>query len=273
MAITGYLSAWNEATTKGQFVNTEYRGVTPLKFYEPLNITLRDVFQNDNQDQTIIAIAPISVLGAVEYIRIYAISSQGGYTSLDEAVTIEANGEEDKDHTFEIEAFIIPGKTSITQDELTSFVKANALPETINNTRTFFGFPCTKGMLPTTIASANFIRMTQKVNTFFKEVKLQCAGRSLALCRDRLSNMAWKTDSNELGIKLTGLDENIRKTLKNGGAGMLCVRIVSDDGELSDERKPENFARYNLVAEYSVFETHSGSISNGLPGMYSRKSY
>lgn len=270
MANVNALSARNEAISKMQKLNTEYRGVTPLKFYEPLNVSLAQVLAADNGSVTNIAIGPIHRLGALADLTIGVLHSQGIYIP-NNMVEIPAGNDDANDNTeFTISAYIIPGKTAITStDELKAWVSTHKYTEDIANTRTFFGFPIVTGLIKTTIGRASFVKLTKRQKVVFTPVAIKIAGCTLALCRERLSNINWTTDSNDDGINLTPMDND--DNLLNG-AGVLCVEIKSPVGAIDAARR-NDMDDYQLVAEYTMFETHSGSLANSLPGMYATNSY
>ena len=272
------LSARDLAIQKCQEVNTEYRGVIPRKFYEPLDVTMNEVMGSTTLNPLNISVAPVSLLGGLEYIKIYAVSKQGAYSSNTSVIDIPGNEEENTDHTWAVSAFIIPGKTAIVDpNELSNFIQNNSCDINVANTRTFFGFLMNQGGIVTTIAQGTLLKTTQKQVAKFSSVELKCAGMSLALNREKLSNMAWQTDTNGEGKNLNPLTKIQQQTidaLQSGGAGMLCLQIQrTSEGELNKARIPENFENWQLVAEYSMFDTHSGSMKNLLPGQYGRRRY
>lgn len=271
MANLNALSARNDAISKMQKLNTEYRGVTPLKFYEPLNVTLAEVLSTDDGSVTNIAIGPIHRLGALADLTIGVLHKQGVYIP-DNTVEIPMSNNDTNDTTeFTISAYIIPGKTAITSiAELSAWVTSNRYSEAIGNKRTFFGLPIEAGLITTTIGKASFVKLAKGEKAVFNPVTIKIAGCSLALCRERLSNINWTTDSNEEGVNLTPMDND--DNLLNG-AGVLCVEIKSPGGAIGNERQEGQVANYQLVAEYTMFETHSGSLANSLPGMYATNSY
>lgn len=271
MADLNILSARNEAIRKMQKLNTEYRGVTPLKFYEPLNVSLGEVLMADNGSSTNIAIGTIHRLGALADLTISVLHKQGQYIPGDTVEIPESENDVNGTTEFTISAYIIPGKTAITSPaELRAWVAAHKYMRAKANTRTFFGFPIENELIKTTIGKASFVKLTKGAGGSFKPVAIKIAGRSLALCRERLSNINWETDTNAEGINLSPMDND--DNLLNG-AGVLCVQIQSPNGALGGERHEEALNNYQLVAEYTMFETHSGSLANSLPGMYATNSY
>lgn len=277
MANINALSERNNAIKQMQRLNTEYRGVTPLDFYEPLDITLADIFRaRAAHDVVNIAVGPVHRLGALKSVKIYGLNVQGQYSDnligqLPEALKVPGAEDAENNTTLTIQAFIIPGKTAITSTtELDAWVTTNTYPANQANRRTFFGFPITKGLIKTTIGKAVFIKYAKNndANLVFP-VKIPVAGMSLALCRERLQNINWETDSNALGVDLTPMN-NMDEVLN--GAGVLCLQI-SSDGDIAGGRNVEEYVNIQMIAKYTMYETHSGSLANSLPGMYATNAY
>lgn len=278
MANINALSERNTAIRQMQRLNTEYRGVTPLDFYEPLDITLADIFRARAADDVVnIAVGPVHRLGALKSVKFYGLNIQGAYSAttligkLPEDLKVPSTEDAENKTKLTIRAFIIPGQTAITSTtELDAWVTKNSYSANQANKRTFFGFPITKGLIKTTIGEAVFIEYEKNkdANLVFP-VKIPVAGMSLALCRERLQNINWETDSNALGIDLTPMN-NMDDVLN--GAGVLCLQI-SSNGDIAGGRNVEAYANIQMIAEYTMYETHSGSLANSLPGMYATNAY
>lgn len=277
MANVNVLSERNKAIAQMQRLNTEYRGVTPLKFYEPLNLTLANIFSaREKEDVLNIAVAPVHRLGSLADVRIYGVDIQGGYKStlrgkLPEALNLQNVEDVANNTTITIRAFIIPGKTAITStSELDAWVTANTYIADEANKRTFFGFPIKEGLVKTTIGEAVFVKYQKnETQSLIFPVEIPVAGMSLALCRERLQNINWETDINGDGHELVPMDD-MDKGLN--GAGVLCLQI-SSDGDIHAGRAPAGYAQIQMIAEYTMYETHSGSLANSLPGMYATHAY